>query len=69
MWENNLEDFYFAMPPLELMIKYSERVENSIKLIIKNTKEIKELTSLRDFILPLLMNGQVGFRELALVED
>ena len=69
VWENNLEDFYFAMPPLELMIKYSERVENSIKLIIKNTKEIKELTSLRDFILPLLMNGQVGFRELALVED
>ena len=69
VWENNLEYFYFAMPPLELMIKYSERVENSIKLIIKNTKEIKELTSLRDFILPLLMNGQVGFRELALVED
>ena len=69
VWENNLEDFYFAMPPLELMIKYSEQVENSIKLIIKNTKEIKELTSLRDFILPLLMNGQVGFRELALVED
>lgn len=69
VWENNLEDFYFAMPPLELMIKYSERVENSIKLIIKNTKEIKELTSLRDFILPLLMNGQVGFRELALAED
>ena len=69
VWENNLEDFYFAMPPLELMIKYSERVENSIKLIIKNTKEIKELTSLRDFILPLLMTGQVGFRELALVED
>ena len=69
VWENNLEDFYFAMPPLELMIKYSERVENSIKLIIKNTKEIKELTSLRDFILPLLMNGQIGFRELALVED
>ena len=69
VWENNFEDFYLAMPPLELMIKYSERVENLIKLIIKNTKEIKELTSLRDFILPLLMNGQVGFRELALVED
>ena len=33
VWENNFEDFYFAMPPLELMIKYSEQVENSIKLI------------------------------------
>lgn len=69
VWENNLEDFYFAIPPLELMIKYSERVENLIELIIKNTKEIKELISLRDFLLPLLMNGQIGFRELALVED
>lgn len=28
------------------------------------TKENQELTSLRDFILPLLMNGQVGFREV-----
>lgn len=26
-------------------------------------KENQELTSLRDFLLPLLMNGQVGFKE------
>lgn len=34
-----------------------------IDILIKNTKENQELTSLRDFLLPLLMNGQVGFKE------
>lgn len=33
------------------------------KKIILNKKENRELTSLRDFLLPLLMNGQVGFKE------
>ena len=28
-----------------------------------NKKENQELTALRDFLLPLLMNGQVGFKE------
>lgn len=69
VWENNFEDFYFAMPPLELMIKYSEQVENLIKLVIKNTNENKELSLIRNFLLPLLINGQVGFRELVLAED
>ena len=33
------------------------------KKIILNKKENRELTSLRDFLLPLLMNGQVGFKD------
>lgn len=31
--------------------------------IEKNNKENQELTSLRDYLLPLLMNGQIGFKE------
>lgn len=31
---------------------------------LKLKKENQELTSLRDFLLPLLMNGQVGFKEV-----
>lgn len=31
--------------------------------MINNSKENQELASLRDFLLPLLMNGQVGFKE------
>ena len=34
-----------------------------------NSNENKELTSVRDFLFTLLMNGQVEFRELALAED
>lgn len=34
-----------------------------LSLICKNKKENQELAELRDFLLPLLMNGQVGFKE------
>ena len=44
-------------------------IYDAIKLLVKVKRENKELASLRDFLLPLLISGQVGFRELALAED
>ena len=40
-----------------------EEIRNFFEKIQKNSIENQELTSLRDFLLPLLMNGQVGFKE------
>ena len=44
-----------------------QRLENNICLFINNIsinkKENQNLAALRDFLLPLLMNGQVGFKE------
>ena len=31
--------------------------------LYQTSPPVKELASLRDWLLPLLMNGQVGFRE------
>ena len=42
---------------------------NIYKNILNNSKENEELISLRDFLLPLLMNGQVGFKENINIKD
>lgn len=49
--------------PKETVVKKFEKLilEVSVKREILE-KENKELTSLRDFLLPLLMNGQIGFK-------
>lgn len=54
---------------LEFMLPYNEEIAkkfNNIKIreiIIANIKQSNELASLRDFLLPLLMNGQVTFKK------
>lgn len=52
------ESWYF--PPKELVRKYHEVVSEFIKQIDKNESETQKLISLRDKLLPLLMNGQVN---------
>jgi type I restriction enzyme S subunit len=39
--------------------KYNERVESIFKQIFNSAFQTKEVVTLRDFLLPLLMNGQV----------
>lgn len=51
------------IPISEDMKKFSNIFNEIFGKIIKNRKENQELISLRDFLLPLLMNGQVGFKE------
>ncbi len=54
----------------EMNIPYCKEIVNKfaifnilINMEIKNEEQNKELSSLRDFLLPLLMNGQVTFKE------
>lgn len=60
---SNLENMVILMPKEKLINNF-----NDIALLIrKKTQNIfienQELVSLRNFLLPLLMNGQVGFKE------
>lgn len=60
--QSTLRDIRFAIPTEKYISAFSEKI-NSIWLAMKSrTKENRELISLRDFLLPLRMNGQVGFR-------
>lgn len=61
----NKEDFSRILvlyPKTKLLTLFQDKTLSLIKLIKKNTIENQELTALRDFLLPLLMNGQVGFK-------
>lgn len=60
---NVLEDIPILIPENKIMIKFTESVKKMLYMKYVNEKENQELAFLRDFLLPLLMNGQVGFKE------
>ncbi len=59
----NLETLKFVLPPETILIQFNDIIcslfEKKHALCIENQR----LTSLRDWLLPMLMNGQVGFKE------
>ena len=52
-----------CFPNESVIKKYDKKVQGLFDIIQKNQLENQELASLRDFLLPLLMNGQVSFKE------
>jgi type I restriction enzyme S subunit len=60
---NGIENYLTEIPESRLLKKFAKRmldIENRKNLIIR---ENQELAALRDWLLPLLMNGQVTFKE------
>ena len=58
-WTDALENYAFAMPDSkELIDKYSQIAAPLIEEAQKREQENLELTMLRDWLLPMLMNGQ-----------
>ena len=47
------------IPDNEVLEKFHERTKDILQKIYLNNLENEELKKLRDFLLPLLMNGQV----------
>ena len=56
---NTLETFSLPLPPEGIMLKYEKRVGAFFARMTINAKENQQLAQLRDWLLPLLMNGQV----------
>jgi len=54
---------HWQIPPYELIAKFYKQVSLNNSKIGKNKHEIERLTSLRDTLLPLLMNGQVTIKD------
>lgn len=49
----------FAFPPNSIMKKYLSTVKGQYEAVMEKCLENQQLASLRDFLLPMLMNGQV----------
>ncbi|WP_420934414.1 restriction endonuclease subunit S [Alteromonas sp. A081] len=60
--KNDLHSLTLAYPTLDLLKKYDDVVTNYNKMIFERSFENRELASLRDWLLPMLMNGQVTVR-------
>lgn len=51
-----------CLPTGDVIDKYNDVIVPQLNKMQECIKENQELVSLRDFLLPLLMNGQVGFK-------
>lgn len=52
-------DFYHAFPTEDVKLKFNNTTDNIVNLVIKNSSENRKLLDLRDWLLPMLVNGQV----------
>lgn len=57
--QNHLKQAYIAVPPLKIMAKLDSNLNPIISQRLKLGKENQELMKLRDWLLPMLMNGQI----------
>ncbi len=57
--KNDLHSLPLACPPCGLLQKYDDIVSKYNRMIFTRSVETQQLTSLRDWLLPMLMNGQV----------
>lgn len=60
--KEGLYDLPLAYPPFDLLKKYDDIISNYNKMIFERSLENQELIRLRDWLLPMLMNGQVTLK-------
>ena len=54
-----MNSYSIVLPKKEIVEKYYEFAQSIDKKIQSNLKQNQELSALRDWLLPMLMNGQV----------
>lgn len=57
--KETVEESPFILPPNDVLAKYYAKSTPIFELLFRQSEETKELTHLRDSLLPMLMNGQV----------
>ena len=56
-------DFYITIPPKAILNQFNDIARPARQLSLLTQRESKQLASLRDWLLPMLMNGQVEIKE------
>ena len=60
---DNLSSVYIPIPSQQILFEFEKIIKKDISQILLLKSENQQLSSLRDFLLPMLMNGQVTFKE------
>lgn len=58
--KDTFKNSYIVVPPVTYMGKYNSFVRSGFKMVSDNYLENQKLTKLRDWLLPMLMNGQIS---------
>jgi len=58
--DKDLRSINIIIPNNLIMIKINSFYNNTLNKFIENLQQIQHLQSLRDWLLPMLMNGQVS---------
>lgn len=61
--KQTIENTIIFIPPFNIMTSYIKKVKPIYQMWINLANENQQLASLRDFLLPLLMNGQVTVKD------
>ncbi len=59
VYPKDIEDLYIPIPPIKLIEEFGKLTVPSNEQIANNLKQNQQLSELRDWLLPMLMNGQV----------
>ena len=62
--QDHLKFSRITIPSAVVLSQFKEKIQTIHQQRILLSKENRMLVSLRDFLLPMLMNGQVGFKEI-----
>ena len=60
--QDTLKDIYLFEPPAYVLQTFNSEISTIFNLQLKTKNENEELTKLRDYLVPLLMNGQIEVR-------
>ena len=61
--QDHLDFSRIPIPPFAILERFAEKIHPIHKQMILCSQENRRLINLRDFLLPMLMNGQVTFRQ------
>ena len=59
-WDNGLANYQLVLPKKNILSLFNLKINPIIKKLKINSKQIQHLRSLRDWLLPMLMNGQIS---------
>lgn len=63
--QDKIRELYFVIPKYEILFEFDRQADAMLRKILVNMKENQKLAELRDWLLPMLMNGQVKIDKLS----
>lgn len=62
LFDSFIEKYYVVVPDKKTNVKFYEKAKAIHEMKQKNLQQNQELSTLRDWLLPMLMNGQVKIK-------